>query len=80
MNQEFVTNFCRNGYVLTRQKHRAPHPLTWCDFPPIRRPATDQRRAPVAQYLEADLAEFKKLQGVVKAYLEDNPDSGGNIM
>ncbi|CAM9324747.1 unnamed protein product [Pylaiella littoralis] len=40
----------------------------------------EERRAPVAQYLEADLAEFQKLQGVVKAYLEDNPDSGGNIM
>jgi len=40
----------------------------------------EQRRDEVSKYLEADLAEFKKLQEVVETYLNDNQSSKANVM
>eukprot|EP00903_Cladosiphon_okamuranus_P011858 g11139.t1 len=40
----------------------------------------EKRRDTVAEYLEADLAEFEQLQDVVKTYLHDNPSSKANVM
>ena len=49
-------------------------PLSWTC------PSPTQRRDTVAEYLEADLAEFEQLQDVVETYLHDHPNSKANIM
>eukprot|EP00903_Cladosiphon_okamuranus_P017350 g15984.t1 len=40
----------------------------------------EKRRDSVAEYLEADLADFEQLQHVIKTFLEDNPDSEANAL